>query len=49
MTLEELARELFVSRNTIKTQVRSVYRKLGISTRREAVTHARRLGLHDMG
>lgn len=44
-TLEDVARTLFVSRNTVKTQVRSLYRKLGISTRAEAVTCARRMGL----
>ena len=49
VTLDDVARELFVSRNTVKTQVRSVYRKLGISTRAEAVEHARRLGLRQDG
>ena len=49
VTLDDVARELFVSRNTVKTQVRSVYRKLGISTRTEAVEHARRLGLRQDG
>ncbi len=37
LTLEEIAGRLFVSRNTVKTQVRSLYRKLGVSTRAEAV------------
>src|SRR5690554_5461465 len=44
-TLEELATELFVSRNTIKSQVRSVYRKIGVSTRAEAVAWAKAAGL----
>jgi len=44
-TLEELAAELFVSRNTIKSQVRSVYRKIGVSTRAEAVAWAKSAGL----
>ncbi|BDZ42651.1 hypothetical protein GCM10025865_19500 [Paraoerskovia sediminicola] len=35
LTLEQVARELFVSRNTVKTQTRSIYRKLGVSTRAE--------------
>lgn len=47
VTLDDVARELFVSRNTVKTQVRSVYRKLGISTRAEAVVYARKLGLSE--
>lgn len=44
-TLEELAAELFVSRNTVKSQVRSVYRKIGVSTRAEAVAWAKEAGL----
>lgn len=44
-TLDDIARELFVSRNTVKSQVRSVYRKLGITTRAEARRAARDLGL----
>lgn len=44
-TLEQIATELFVSRNTVKTQVRSIYRKLGVSTRADAVAHGRRAGL----
>jgi LuxR family maltose regulon positive regulatory protein len=32
----EIARELVVSLNTIKTQIRSIYRKLGVNTRQEA-------------
>ena len=44
-TLEELAAELFVSRNTVKSQVRSVYRKIGVSTRAEAVAWAKAAGL----
>lgn len=44
-TLDEIATRLFVTRNTVKSQVRSVYRKLGVSTRAEAVQQARALGL----
>lgn len=36
-TLEEISEQLFVSRTTVKTHVRAVYRTLGVSTRREAV------------
>lgn len=43
--LEEIARILHVSPNTIKTQVRSIYRKLGVTTRSEAVHRAAQLGL----
>ncbi len=43
-TTEELAATLFVSINTVKTHQRNLYRKLGVSSRRAAVTEARRLG-----
>ncbi len=45
VTLEEIATRLFVTRNTVKSQVRSVYRKLGVSTRADAVAFARESGL----
>lgn len=45
VTLEEIAAKLFVTRNTVKSQVRSVYRKLGVSTRADAVECARQIGL----
>ncbi|MEV0263858.1 LuxR C-terminal-related transcriptional regulator [Streptomyces sp. NPDC050617] len=41
----EIARELSVSRNTVKTHLRNVYRKLGAHGRAEAVARARALGL----
>jgi LuxR family maltose regulon positive regulatory protein len=49
LTLPELASELLVSRNTIKTQVAAVYRKLGASSRSEAVDLGRQLGLVGSG
>ncbi|RYV51861.1 LuxR C-terminal-related transcriptional regulator [Pengzhenrongella frigida] len=45
VTLEEIASKLFVTRNTVKSQVRSVYRKIGVSTRAEAVAWAESAGL----
>ncbi len=45
LSFREIADQLFVSRNTIKTQAISVYRKLGVSSRSEAVAEAQRLGL----
>jgi LuxR family transcriptional regulator, maltose regulon positive regulatory protein len=44
-TNEEIAAALVVSVNTVKTHLRSIYRKLGVSTRREAMLVARRRGL----
>ncbi len=45
LTNKEIAAELFVSTNTLKTHVKRIYQKLGVSSRTEAVTEARRLGL----
>jgi LuxR family transcriptional regulator, transcriptional regulator of spore coat protein len=45
VTLEEIATKLFVTRNTVKSQVRSLYRKLGVSTRADAVAWAEAAGL----
>ena len=45
VTLEEIATTLFVTRNTVKSQVRSLYRKLGVSTRADAVAWAHAAGL----
>jgi ATP/maltotriose-dependent transcriptional regulator MalT len=44
LTLREIGSQLFISYNTVKTHARSVYRKLGVSSREEAVTAARAAG-----
>ena len=41
----DIAAELFVSTNTIRTHLRHIYAKLDVHTRSEAVARARRLGL----
>jgi ATP/maltotriose-dependent transcriptional regulator MalT len=40
----EIGRELYLSHSTVHSHVRSIYRKLGVSSRAEAVQQARRLG-----
>lgn len=45
VTLEQIATKLFVTRNTVKSQVRSLYRKIGVSTRAEAVAWAEAAGM----
>jgi LuxR family maltose regulon positive regulatory protein len=47
LSFEAIAEELIVSRNTVKTQAIAAYRKLGVSSRAEAVEQARGLGLLD--
>jgi LuxR family transcriptional regulator, maltose regulon positive regulatory protein len=44
-TVEEIAGDMVISVNTLKTHLRSVYHKLGVSSRREAVREARRTGI----
>jgi LuxR family maltose regulon positive regulatory protein len=45
LTFPEIGERLYVSRHTVKTQALSVYRKLGASTRSQAVQRAQQLGL----
>lgn len=45
MPLGDVAAELFVSRNTVKTHVRGIYRKLGASDRADAVARGRATGV----
>jgi len=45
LTLAQVAERLFVSPNTVKTELRSVYRKLGVSSRVETVARLRDFGL----
>ena len=47
LSFREIAEQLSVSRNTVKTQAISVYRKLNVSSRSEAIAYARGLGLVD--
>ena len=47
LSFREIAERLFVSRNTVKSQAISVYRKLDASSRSEAIERAVQLGLVD--
>lgn len=41
----DIAKDLYVTVNTVKSHLRSIYRKLDVTTRREAVERARALNL----
>ncbi|MGW3955625.1 helix-turn-helix domain-containing protein, partial [Streptomyces sp. NPDC004752] len=45
MSTEEIAADLYVSVNTVKTHLKSVYRKLAVNRRADAVRRARELRL----
>ena len=45
LTLQEIAERTFRSRATVKSQAASIYTKLGVSSRSEAVTELLRTGL----
>jgi LuxR family maltose regulon positive regulatory protein len=47
LSFREIGDRLYVSRNTVKTQAISVYRKFGVSSRSEAIARALDLGLID--
>jgi LuxR family maltose regulon positive regulatory protein len=45
LTIREIAARTFVSRNTVSSQVSGIYRKLGVSSRTDAVEQATTIGL----
>ncbi|MEI3846155.1 MULTISPECIES: AAA family ATPase [unclassified Microbacterium] len=45
LTIAEIGQRLFISRNTVSSEVGSIYRKLGVTTRGGAVDRASALGL----
>ena len=45
LSLCEIGRELQVSKNTIKSHTRAIYRKLGVAERSQAIRRARDLGI----
>jgi LuxR family transcriptional regulator, maltose regulon positive regulatory protein len=45
LSFREIGERLFVSQHTVKSQAVSIYRKLGVSSRGEAIQHAQQFGL----
>jgi LuxR family transcriptional regulator, maltose regulon positive regulatory protein len=45
LSFAEIAAGMFLSRYTIRAQAMSIYRKLGASSRNQAVSRSRELGL----
>lgn len=45
LSQRDIGRRLYVSLNTVKTHTKHIFRKLGVSTRAEAVERARELAL----
>ena len=45
LSLREIGQVLHLSQNTIKTHTRAIYRKLGVSTRHDAVEKSREIGI----
>jgi LuxR family maltose regulon positive regulatory protein len=45
LTVEHIAERLFLSSHTVRTQVKSIYRKLGVSSRDDAIQEATTIGL----
>ncbi len=45
LSLREIGMELYVSPNTVKTHAQAIYRKLGVSTRHDAVARGREAGV----
>jgi len=45
LSFPEIAKQLYVSRHTVKSQVQSVYRKLGVSSRGQAVEILTEIGM----
>jgi len=45
LSFPEIAEQMFLSRNTIKSEATSIYRKLGVSSRSQAISRSVELGL----
>jgi LuxR family maltose regulon positive regulatory protein len=47
LSQSEIARQMFISANTVKTHMKGLYRKLGARSRSQAVSIASRCGMLD--
>jgi DNA-binding CsgD family transcriptional regulator len=45
LSTQQIAQNLYVAPSTVRTHIKSVYRKMGVSSRKEAVEEARARGL----
>jgi LuxR family maltose regulon positive regulatory protein len=45
LSFQEIGERLYISKHTVKTQATSIYRKLGVSSRSEAIARLQEIGL----
>ncbi len=45
LSLREIGQELYLSPNTVKTHTKAAYRKLGVSSRQDAIARAQEIGV----
>ena len=45
LSLRQIGQELYLSPNTVKTHTQAAYRKLGVSTRQDAIARAHEIGV----
>ncbi len=45
LSLRQIGQELYLSPNTVKTHARTAYRKLGVSSRQDAIARAHEIGV----
>jgi LuxR family transcriptional regulator, maltose regulon positive regulatory protein len=45
LSLREIGHELGLSQNTVKSHAKAIYRKLDVTTRRDAIVRGREIGI----